>query len=214
MPKTEPFEKHFDQYEDWFVQNRYAYQSELEAVQRHLPGGSRGLEIGVGSGLFAEPLGIHHGVEPSAKMRGLAVKRGIHVVNGVAENLPFEDHIYDYALMVTTICFLDDVQLSLKEAWRILKPDGKLIIGFVDKNSPIGTLYETHKDENVFYRQAKFYSVDEITGFLKQTHFYALRYTQTIFQMLDKIKKPEEVKEGYGEGSFVVVSGIKRNLNK
>jgi len=50
----------------------------------------------------------------------------------------------------------------------------------------------------VFYRHAKFYSVDEIATFLKQTHFYALRYTQTIFQMLDKIKKPEEEKEGYG----------------
>jgi len=53
-------------------------------------------------------------------------------------------------------------------------------------------------NENVFYRHAKFYSVDEIATFLKQTHFYALRYTQTIFQMLDKIKKPEEEKEGYG----------------
>ncbi len=45
-----------------------------------------------------------------------------------------------------------------------------------------------------------------------RSKFYALRYTQTIFQMLDQIKKPEEVKEGYGEGSFVVVSGIKWNL--
>jgi hypothetical protein len=27
--------------------------------------------------------------------------------------------------------------------------------------------------------------------------------------MLDEIKEPEKVKNGYGEGSFVVVSGIK-----
>lgn len=67
MSKIEPFEKYLDLYEDWFVQNRYAYQSEVEAVRRHLSPESRGLGIGVGSGLFAEPLGIHDGVEPSEK---------------------------------------------------------------------------------------------------------------------------------------------------
>ena len=214
MPKTEPFEKYFDQYEDWFVQNHYTYQSELEAVRRHLPAGGRGLEIGVGSGLFAEPFDIHYGIEPSTRMRKQAVQRGVkNVVDGVAEMLPFNDHFFDFALMVTTICFLDDVQLSLKEARRILKPNGKMIIGFVDKNSTVGKLYEKHKEENVFYRQAKFYSVKEIDGLLKQSKFYALRHTQTIFQMLDKIKKPEEIKEGYGEGSFVVVSGKKWSLD-
>ena len=62
MPKIEPFEKCLDLYEDWFVKNRYVYQSEVEAVRRHLPPKSIGLEIGVGSGLFAKPLGIHVGL--------------------------------------------------------------------------------------------------------------------------------------------------------
>jgi ubiquinone/menaquinone biosynthesis C-methylase UbiE len=128
----------------------------------------------------------------------------------VAENLPLENHFFDFALMVTTICFLDDVNLSFKEAWRVIKPGGKLVIGFVDKNSPIGKLYEKHKDENVFYRDVVFYSVNEVTSFLDQTNFHGFEYTQTIFQMLNEIKETEEVKEGYGEGSFVVVSGIKR----
>ena len=214
MSKIEPFEKHFIQYEDWFVQNRYAYQSELEAVRRHLPAGGRGMEIGVGSGLFAEPFGIHYGVEPSARMRKQALQRGvINVVDGAAEKLPFEDHFFDFALMVTTICFLDDVKQAFREAWRVIKTDGKLIIGFVDKNSSLGKLYEKHKNENVFYRDAMFYSLDEVAGFFNQAHFYGLKYTQTIFRMLDEIKEPEDVKEGYGEGSFVVVSGIKRTLN-
>ncbi len=30
--------------------------------------------------------------------------------DGVAEKLPFEDHFFDFALMVTTICFLDNVK--------------------------------------------------------------------------------------------------------
>jgi len=214
LPKTEPFEKHFDQYEDWFVQNRYAYQSEIKAIQPHLPARGTGLEIGVGSGLFAEPFGILYGVEPSVTMRKQALKRGVkNVVDGVAEKLPFDNHFFDFALMVTTICFLDDLKQAFWEAWRVIKPDGKLIIGFVDKNSSLGKSYEQYKDENVFYRDAIFFSVDEVAGFLNQAHFYGLKYTQTIFQMLDEIKEPEKVKEGYGEGSFVVISGIKRTLN-
>lgn len=209
MPKIEPFEKHLDLYEDWFVQNRYAYQSEVEALRHHLPPESRGLEIGVGSGLFAEPLGIHHGVEPSGKMRARAKKRGVHAINGIAEALPFTDYSYDFVLLVTTICFLDDVQKSIKEAWRVIKPGGKLIIGLIDKNSPIGKLYQRYQQENVFYRHATFYTTEDVIALMRRAGFTELFFTQTIFKMLDEIKKPEEVKQGYGTGSFVVVSGLK-----
>jgi SAM-dependent methyltransferase len=210
MPKTEAFEKHFIQYETWFIQNSLAYQSELDAVRCHLPTRGRGFEIGVGSGLFAVPFGIDNGIEPSARMRGQAQKRGVkYVIAGVAENLPYRNNVFDFALMVTTICFLDDVPMALREAGRVIKPGGKLIIGFVDGASPIGKLYDKYKNENVFYRNAVFYTVGEVAGFLKQVNFHRLQYSQTIFQMLDKIKEPEKVKEGSGEGSFVVISGTK-----
>ena len=211
MAKIEPFEKYTDQYEDWFVQNRFAYQSEIEAVRPHLPYRGWGFEIGVGSGLFAEPFGIHFGVEPSKKMRALATRRGVTVVEGVAEDLPLENNFYDFALMVTTICFLDDVPKSLAEAHRVIKPGGKLIIGFIDKNSPVGKLYQKYKQENVFYRVAEFYSVDEVIAYMITAGFSNLQYTQSIFRMLDEIQKAEKVKTGYGEGSFVVVSGEKNS---
>jgi SAM-dependent methyltransferase len=211
IPKTKPFETHFAQYEDWFIQNRYTFQSEINAIRPHLPTGCKGVEIGVGSGLFAKPLGIHYGIEPSAKMRKRAVQRGVkNVVDGVAEKLPFVDHFFDFALMVTTLCFLDNVKQAFREARRVIRPGGKLIIGFVDKNSPVGKLYEMHKADSVFYRDAIFYSVDDVARFMHQANFYRLEYTQTIFHMLDEIREPEEGKKGYGEGSFVVVSGIKK----
>ncbi|MBN1408693.1 MAG: class I SAM-dependent methyltransferase [Calditrichaceae bacterium] len=211
MPRIEPFEKYYDQYEDWFVKNKFAFKAEIEAVRKHIPEHSRGIEIGVGSGLFAEPLGIHIGLEPSREMRTIAVKRGVDVVEGIAEHLPFMDDFYDFALMVTTICFVDDVQQSINEARRIIKAGAKLIIGLIDKNSPVGKIYRKHQQESVFYKDASFYSTDEIVGYMKKAGFQNFYFTQTIFTSPDKVGEAEQIKEGFGEGSFVVISAVNKN---
>jgi len=209
MAKVEPFEKHASKYDDWFVKHKFVYQSEFEAVRQHLPQNKQGIEVGVGSGRFAVPLGIKFGLEPSAKMREIAQKRGIEVVGGVAEAIPFSDSTFDFALMVTTICFVDDLQASFKEAYRILKLDGCLIIGFIDQNSPIGQSYEKHKQNSVFYREATFYSAGEVVSILKKAGFRDLTSSQTIFKNLPDIGRIEPVKSGYGEGSFVVIKAMK-----
>jgi SAM-dependent methyltransferase len=209
MAKTKPFDLHTARYEQWFERNRYAYESEISAVQSLLPAFGEGLEIGVGSGLFADPLGIRHGVDPSEKMRELARERGIEAVHGVAESLPYEDARFDFALMVTTICFLDDTEVALREAHRVIKPGGSLIIGFVDRESALGEQYLEHRDESLFYGIATFYSVDEVVSILKKAGFRDYRFRQTVFHSLHEIHAVEPVKEGYGEGSFVVVSAAK-----
>lgn len=209
MPKVEPFEKHRERYEGWFERHEYAYLSELEAVRRLLPKEGRGAEIGVGTGRFAAPLGIKLGVEPSKAMAEIARKRGIDVIEGVAENLPFPNESLDYLLMVTTICFVDDPDEALREAYRVLKPGGALVIGFVDRNSPIGRYYEEHKEESVFYRDARFFSTEELLELLKKASFREFEVVQTLFHRLDEIKEVEPVKPGYGEGSFVVIKAVK-----
>lgn len=209
MARTEPFEKYTLQYEGWFERNRFVYESELLAVRKQLPKSNNGVEIGVGSGRFAAPLGIKLGLEPSKKMREIAQKRGIAVVDGVAEKLPFNDSKFDSVLMVATICFVDDVEASFREAYRVLKFGGSLIIGFIDKDSSIGKLYQKHKNKSVFYKIATFYSVDEVVFYLKQAGFKNFNFTQTIFHNLAEIKDVEPIKDGYGKGSFVVVRAIK-----
>ena len=207
--KVQPFEKYADQYENWFEKNHWVYKSELQAVREQLPKQGKGLEIGVGSGRFAVPLGINFGVDPSPKMGELAKARGIKVVDAGGEDLPFNDSQFDFALMVTTICFLDDIEKAFRETYRILKPNGHLIIGFIDKNSPVGRTYQKHKDESEFYKIATFYSVDEVVLYLKNTGFGHFAFNQTIFRDLKEIKDIEPIRSGYGDGSFVVINARK-----
>ena len=209
MAKIEPFEEHTTLYENWFTKHRFAYESELQAVRQHLPQCRNSIEIGVGSGRFAGPLGIKFGIESSARMGEIAQKRGINVVGGVAEAIPFGNSIFDFALMVTTICFVDDLEASFREAYRILKSGAYLVIGFIDRESPIGQSYERYKKNSVFYRAATFYSVEEVVSVLEKTGFKDLTFSQTIFKDLSDIDKVEPVKPGYGEGSFVVIKAMK-----
>lgn len=209
MAKIEPFEKYTEQYEDWFVKNRFVYESELKAIREQLPKSEKGIEIGVGTGQFGAPLGIKIGIEPSCKMAKIARQRGIQVIEAIAENLPLKDSLFDFALMVTTICFLDDIEAAFKRIYRILKDKGGLIIGFVDRNSPLGKLYQERKAQSLFYRVATFYSLDEIIYYLRKAGFKEFNFSQTIFSNITEIKKIENIKEGYGEGSFVVIKAIK-----
>ncbi|MFX1517805.1 MAG: class I SAM-dependent methyltransferase [Promethearchaeota archaeon] len=214
MSKIEPFEKYTRQYEDWFETHTFVYESELQAIKDQLPSSEEGIEIGVGSGRFAAPLGIKLGIEPSAKMREIAQRRGIEVIDGVAENLPFRDKKFHFILMVTTICFLNDIKTAFQEVHRVLKPRGCLIVGFIDKTSTLGELYQKHKKTNVFYNRATFYSVEDVVFHLKRIGFKKFHFTQTIFHKLNEINDIEPIKEGYGEGSFVVVKTIKKNSQK
>ena len=203
--RIEPFEKYFLRYEQWFIDNPNVYKSELLAIKSLLPKRKKSIEIGVGSGKFAAPLGIMVGIEPSNKMRQLSLKRGIDVIDAIGEFLPIRKEQFDLVLMVTTICFLDDIKIAFEEVYNILTSKGSFIIGFIDRNSPIGIKYQLYKKENVFYNVAKFYSVDEVVSYLKIANFTKFEFSQTIFRPLLEIKDIEPIKPNYGEGSFVVI---------
>ncbi len=210
MAKIECFKENYNQYEDWFDKNKYVYQSELKAVKHFIPSNGTGMEVGIGSGKFAEPLGIKMGIEPSPEMRKLAEKRGLEVIEGIAESLPFKDMSYDYVLMVTTICFVDDIEKSFQEVKRVLKLGGKFIIGFVDRESPLGRVYVEHKNENVFYKDAIFYSAEDVLSLLKTDGFINIEIIQTVFGEMKMINEIQDFHEGYGEGGFVVISAEKK----
>lgn len=210
MTKHTIFDTHINQYERWFDENNFVYQSELEAIRQLCPTQGRGVEIGIGSGLFALPLGITEGCDPSPKMRAKAVERGLNAIDGKAEDLPYLTGSFDFALMVTTICFVDDINKSIREVRRILKDKGEFIVAYVDKNSPIGKQYLKHKNKSVFYKDATFYSTHDIYNLLWENDFEIIKTQQTIFGELNEVKQIQKVENSHGKGSFVVIKAGKQ----
>ena len=209
MPRIRPFEENVERYEQWFDRCRFAYESELDAIRELLPRGGQGLEVEAGTGRFAGPLDVRWGVEPSSAMGRRARERGLQVVSGVAERLPFLNGRFDFLLVVVAVCFLDDVYLAFREARRVLRPGGHLLVGFIDRLSPLGRTYEAHREQNVFYRDATFFSTDEIVFFLSQAGFGDLVFRQTIFRHPAEMNEGDPVRQGWGQGSFVVVRGAR-----
>ncbi|MFP4632644.1 MAG: class I SAM-dependent methyltransferase [Halobacteriales archaeon] len=204
MKRVEPFERHTERYDDWFERHPAAYETEVDAL-RPLVDDGVGLEVGVGTGRFAVPLDVRHGVDPSRRMLEVARERGIVVTQGVAESLPYRDGVFDVVLVVTTICFVDDVSETLSEAARVLGEDGAAVLGYVDSESQLGRRYREEKEDNPFYSDASFLSTDDVLRELEDAGFTSCDVVQTLFDPPEDLTEPQETRPGHGEGSFVGV---------
>lgn len=202
------YDNHAGEYDRWFDKHPVWFQSELKTLNKVVPKdkSKSGLEIGIGTGRFAEVLGITRGLDPSKAMADMAEKRGIPTEIATAEDMAFKSNTFDYAVMITVDCFLQDISRAFRETARILKPKGQFIIGMIDKDSPLGQRYQQNKEDNLFYRYAQFHSVGEITKHLKAAGFATSEYWQTLLTASEK--EPEEPQEGYGEGGFVVIKAV------
>ena len=165
------------------------------------------MEIGVGTGRFASALGIGCGIDLSEKMLEIARKRGIDVRVGSGEKLPFEDSVFDYVAIIITICFVENPIKVFTEAKRVLKKRGRIILGIVDRDSFLGRFYQ--KKRSAFYKEAKFFGVEELTNLLKNAGFNKFSYYQTIFNFPEKMRSTENPEKSFGKGGFVVVSAKK-----
>lgn len=96
------------------------------------------LEIGAGTGLNAEYYGdgLERLVicEPEEHMIGELKKRveslglDAEIVRAAAEALPFEDDSFDTVISALVLCTVGDVDASLAEIRRVLKPGGRLLL--------------------------------------------------------------------------------------
>lgn len=206
LTKKNPFEPISNDYDQWFDDNRNTFLSELEAVKHFTPISGKGLEIGVGTGRFAQELGIKFGVEPSDKMAKFAIDRGIEVHIGNAENLPYESNSFNFAIMVAVDPFVNDIDKVYQEIYRVLKDNGKLIVGTLHKEGLVAQKYMSMTDSEV-YKNANFHTIPETLTQLKNSGFNLFNTCQTLFST--HVVEIELPTPGYDKGSFVAIEAIK-----
>ncbi|MBN1305638.1 MAG: methyltransferase domain-containing protein, partial [Anaerolineales bacterium] len=122
-----------------------------------------------------------------------------------AEDLPFTDSEFDFVLMITTICFVDDILKSFMEAFRVLKSCGSIIVGFVDKESELGKYYIDKRNTSVFYKDAAFFSTPQVCKYLADAGFGDFTFKQTLIPG----ETEEIIQNGFGKGAFIVVKAVK-----
>jgi ubiquinone/menaquinone biosynthesis C-methylase UbiE len=110
-----------------------AYLSELD-----VPQGATALEIGCGTGAISralvELLKLEvTGVDPSSVFVARARELGKHLpslmfVQGDGHSLQLAEEAFDLAVFHTTLCHIPDPDSALREAYRVLRPNGWLAI--------------------------------------------------------------------------------------
>jgi len=204
------------EYDAWFEEEgKVIFATEVQALQEVLPSlPEPWLEVGVGSGRFAQALGIKSGIDPSLNLLDMARKRGVTTFLSRGERTPFGEEVFGTVFLIVTLCFVDSPLQVLKEAHRILRRDGKLVLGLVLKESPWGKFYQKKKKLGYpFYKQAAFYSYAQLLTLMEESGFSTERIVSTLFQKTSKVERLESPKSGYDPSAGFTVIVARRRIS-
>ncbi len=196
-----PFDVLTDQYDKWYDSEygKPLYESELLCLRPLIEKAPKPiLEIGIGTGRFAMHFPDVVGIDPSLNALKIAKKRGEKVVYGYGENLPFKNETFGCILLIVTLCFVENPIEVLREAKRVLKKNGSIVIGLVPKDSPWGIFYEEKKRTgHPFYSNARFYTMQDVNELLQKVGLKISRIRSTLLQRPDEPRRIEKGIEGY-----------------
>jgi len=180
------FNAHVDEYDAWFDSKpgTTIFNMEVECLRPLLSSYHRPyLEIGVGTGRFAQALGIEYGVDPALDLLQKAKARSIKVKRAIGEKLPFPDRVFGGVLIALALCFVDDPLSVLQEASRVLMNKGGLVLGLILRDSPWAEFYAAEAREgHPIYSKARFLSRNEVDKLLQLCCFDAIQCRSILFQ--------------------------------
>ncbi len=219
-PRIRIFHEYSDRYEGWFSseKGKVLFEIEIKALNELIKNINLGesLEVGVGTGAFAQALGIEFGIDPAWNALLIAKSKGIEVIQSVAENMPFKNESFDSVFLIVTICYVSDPDKVIREIRRVLRRNGFLIIAFIDRESAWGRLYLKKKlSGHIFYKHAHFYTYKEVSSFLVYNKFKIVRIVSTLRQQPSERPVFEHPIIGHvKEASFITVLAQKGVNNR
>lgn len=100
-----------------------------------LSGAGYALDVGCGEGRFCRMLHeigvVADGLEPTEALLQAACDQdviGFRYVQGVAEQMPFEDETYDLVISYMSLIDIPDMDAAISEMERVLKPGGRILV--------------------------------------------------------------------------------------
>jgi SAM-dependent methyltransferase len=119
--------------------------------------GERALDVGGGPGALTAQLVQRLGVsavaaiDPSEPFVMVTRSRfpGIDARHGVAEQLPFPDHDFDFAMAQLVVHFMSDPVAGLREMARVTRPGGRVLACVWDQadgRGPLSTFWQAVRD--------------------------------------------------------------------
>lgn len=189
------FDRLAAQYDAWYdgPAGTAVFPSEAKCLRPLLSGLPRPwAEVGTGSGRFAAALGADIGLDPAAGMLRLARSRGVRVVCGDGERLPFRDGAFGVVLIVVTLCFARDPAALLAEARRTVRGDGAVILGTVFADSPWGRFYQRKAaGGHAFYAAARFLTRADTLSLVNAAGLRVQAVRSTLYQVPSNEPTPE-----------------------
>lgn len=189
----------------------------------------KALDIGCGTGYFtlalaragAEVTGIDRAEAIVARARDNAHREGLEpeFVTGDAAQLPFPPESFDLVTSITSLCFAEAPERVLREARRVLKPSGRIVIGELNALSP-WALARRIKGlvRPSVYRHARFFRPAALEKLLAKSGFLITgRRTLLYFPplnsplLLSRYQWFERTGERLfpGGGAFIATGGVK-----
>ena len=211
--------KAFDQvagfYDDWYShpQGRQVFKAELKALESLIPDSGLGLEVGAGTGVFAESLTEENRkiicLDPSGAMLAKAKERKMPAIMGVGEHIPITEGAVGFAYMVTTLEFLENPVTALKQIRETTKKDAPLTILFINADSAWGSLYKQigAKGDPVF-RYARLRSLSEVHEMLVEAGYVIQGCVGTLTTGPEELDVGGELKEPGPETGVIVVRAL------
>ena len=223
------FDGYASKYDEWFMVNDNLFTSELRLFKKVLGDitGKKLLSVGCGSGLFESYIDSSNieGIEPSEDMGKIAEKRGINIIKyGLIEDVDLPDNTYDIIYFNGSSSYMENLTPVYEKTLNALKPDGKLILLDVPKESAFGFMYLLGKSLNTYDHEylegampalpyplalaasGVWHSTEEKIEVLKNLGIEKFDFYQTLVKNpMYTNEEPEEVVEGYKSGGYVAI---------